>query len=57
MTSFVPFQPHTKNYTLHESVSLKRSHPNPNWEFDMLESNYTIELNFPDGAHVYQSAS
>jgi hypothetical protein len=55
MTSFVPFHLHTENDVHHESVSLKRSYPNPSWGSDMLESNYTIDLHFPDGAHVYQS--
>jgi hypothetical protein len=62
MTAFLPFYHSTENNALninvslspppiHSSCNMKPSKPS----VDSLRSNYTIEVSFPEGAHVYQS--
>jgi hypothetical protein len=59
MTAFAPFYLSTENNTPSVNVSLSptptRSRPNMKPPVDRLGSNYTIEVSFPEGAHVHQS--
>ena len=59
MTSFVPFYLPTEDDAPRVNLSMSHAGPGRNLEppANMLQSNYTIELSFPDGAHVYQSVS
>jgi hypothetical protein len=56
MTGFAPFPLPTKNASP-VNVSLTRKVVGPYLELDVLQSNYTIEVSFPGGAHVYQGVS
>ncbi|KAG1751005.1 hypothetical protein EDD22DRAFT_251081 [Suillus occidentalis] len=64
MTAFIPFYHSTENNALnineslspppiHSSCNMKPSKPS----VDSLRSNYTIEVSFPEGAHVYRNSS
>jgi hypothetical protein len=58
MTAFTPFYLSTENNAPSINVSLSPP-PAPSFNkkpsVDRLQSNYTIELSFPEGAHVHQS--
>jgi hypothetical protein len=59
ITTFAPFYLSTKNDILPENLSVARTHyepvPGPEPLVDMLQSNYTIEISFPNGTQVHQS--
>ncbi|KAG1859521.1 hypothetical protein DFJ58DRAFT_744615 [Suillus subalutaceus] len=63
MTAFTPFYPLTENNAPSVNVSLSpppshsRAGFNMKPSVDRLQSNYTIEVSFPEGAHVYQNSS
>ncbi|KAG1779484.1 hypothetical protein EV702DRAFT_1088555 [Suillus placidus] len=65
MTSFTPFYLLTENKAPSINVSLSQAparHSGFNMKpskpsVDRLRSNYTIEVSFPEGAHVYQNSS
>ena len=60
ITAFAPSYHLTESGAPPVNVSLARTRmcPKPDSPpVDMLRSNYTIELSFPDGPQVYQSAS
>jgi hypothetical protein len=61
MTAFAPFYLSTENNTPSVNVSLSptptRSRLNMKPPVDRLGSNYTIEVSFPEGAHVHQNSS
>ncbi|KAG1779474.1 hypothetical protein EV702DRAFT_1195422 [Suillus placidus] len=65
MTSFTPFYLSTENKAPSINVSLSQAparHSGFNMKpskpsVDRLRSNYTIEVSFPEGAHVYQNSS
>ncbi|KAG1741431.1 uncharacterized protein EDB91DRAFT_1130369 [Suillus paluster] len=62
ITAFTPFYRLTEKEAPDVNVSLARAGPGSNMKLleplaDMLRSNYTIEVSFPDGAHVYQNSS
>jgi hypothetical protein len=59
MTAFTPFYPLTENNAPSVNISLSSPTTRSGWNMkpslDRFRSNYTIELSFPEGAHVYQS--
>jgi hypothetical protein len=61
ITAFTPFYLLTEDDALPVNLSVARTHhgPVPGSEppVDMLQSNYTIEISFPDGTQVHQSRS
>ncbi|KAG0708003.1 hypothetical protein DFH29DRAFT_844028 [Suillus ampliporus] len=61
MTAFTPFYLSTENEAPSVNVSLTHAGLGSNTELLEpsvdLRSNYTIEVSFPDGAHVYQNSS
>ncbi|KAG2135328.1 hypothetical protein DEU56DRAFT_949282 [Suillus clintonianus] len=56
ITAFIPFDISTENKAPSVNVSLAPGYRGPNMKpsVDRLRSNYTIEVSFPEGAHVYQ---
>ncbi|KAG2036007.1 hypothetical protein BDR03DRAFT_961029 [Suillus americanus] len=60
MTAFTPLHLLTESNAPSVNVSLPpqpaRSHFNMKPSVDRLWSNYTVELSFPEGAHVYQNS-
>ncbi|KAG0708013.1 hypothetical protein DFH29DRAFT_562133 [Suillus ampliporus] len=62
MTSFTPFSLSTNDEAPSINISLENADPGFNKMplrslADRLRSNYTIEVSFPDGAHVYRNSS
>jgi hypothetical protein len=60
ITASAPIYHLTESDAPRVNLSLARGFPGSNPDFapvDMLQSNYTIELSFPDGTRVYQSTS
>lgn len=61
MTAFTPFYHSTENKALNINVSLSppfvHSSCDTKSSLDSLRSNYTIEVSFPEGAHVYRNSS
>ncbi|KAG2135329.1 hypothetical protein DEU56DRAFT_901841 [Suillus clintonianus] len=59
ITAFAPVYHPTDNDAPHVSVSPEYRGPISDLgpSVDMLRSNYTIEIHFPDGAHVYQNST
>ncbi|KAG2132708.1 uncharacterized protein EDB93DRAFT_1255125 [Suillus bovinus] len=61
ITAFTPFHLPTENNAPSVNVSLSAAPVHPGFNMkpsvDMLRSNYTIEVSFPEGAHVYQNSS
>ncbi|KAG2046019.1 hypothetical protein BDR06DRAFT_1039890 [Suillus hirtellus] len=59
MTAFTPFYLSTENDAPSANVPLSPAHPGFNMKpsIDGLRSNYTIEVSFPEGAHVYRNSS
>jgi hypothetical protein len=62
MTAFTPFYHSTESSALSINVSLSPPPVHSGFEMepskpsvDSLRSNYTVEVSFPEGAHVYQS--
>jgi hypothetical protein len=61
ITAFTPFYLLTENDALPVNLSVAHTHygpvPGPEPPVDMLQSNYTIEISFPNGTQVHQSKS
>ncbi|KAG2036006.1 hypothetical protein BDR03DRAFT_476378 [Suillus americanus] len=61
MTAFTPLHLLTESNAPSVNVSLPpqpaRSHFNMKPSVDRLQSNYTVEVSFPEGTHVYQNSS
>ncbi|KAG1865220.1 hypothetical protein C8R48DRAFT_772919 [Suillus tomentosus] len=59
MTAFTPFYLSTENDAPSANVPLSPARPGFNMKpsVDGLRSNYTIEVSFPEGAHVYRNSS
>ncbi|KAG1750799.1 hypothetical protein EDB19DRAFT_1904196 [Suillus lakei] len=60
ITNFTPVYHSTDNDAPRVSMSLEHMGPrtkSPQSSVDMLQSNYTIEIYFPDGAHVSQNST
>ncbi|KAG2053072.1 hypothetical protein BDR06DRAFT_486880 [Suillus hirtellus] len=59
LTSFTPFYLSTENNAPSANVSLSSTHSGSNMKpsVDGLRSNYTVEVSFPEGAHVYRNSS
>ncbi|KAG2130490.1 hypothetical protein BD769DRAFT_634314 [Suillus cothurnatus] len=61
MTAFTPFYPLTENNAPSVNISLSPPTTHSSWNMkpslDRFRSNYTIEISFPEGVHVYQNSS
>jgi len=53
ITTFIPFYLPTEKEAPPANLSLTRQDRKLNLKPDMLQSNYTVGVSFPDGAHVY----